>query len=224
MPTNSDQTSTKRISYFGGPIMTGQVNLYHCYYGDWSNRTEWNKDGKGIELIEDFARNIGKSDWYKINLKYNQSNGQHVSNNVVFKGGVQMGLLGVDKEHLAERDIVELANSTATAYGSKPDPNGVYFVITSPDISADRYCTTACGWHYFFRQSGVDVKYAFAGVPPAGCPCFQQTRGSPNGLVAIDAMLSTYAHELVEAVSDPLLNAWFDIDGFENADKCAVSF
>ena len=42
-------------------------------------------------------------------------------------------------------------------------------------------------------------------------------------MVAIDAMLSVYAHELVEAVSDPLLNAWFDNTGYENADKCAVS-
>jgi hypothetical protein len=34
-------------------------------------------------------------------------------------------------------------------------------------------------------------------------------------------MLSVYAHELVEMVSDPELNAWCDRYGYENADKCA---
>jgi hypothetical protein len=34
--------------------------------------------------------------------------------------------------------------------------------------------------------------------------------------------VSTYAHELLEASSDPLLNAWyFDTNGNENADQCA---
>jgi hypothetical protein len=37
-------------------------------------------------------------------------------------------------------------------------------------------------------------------------------------------MASVIAHELVEAVSDPLLNAWFDAAGNENADKCAWTF
>ena len=28
------------------------------------------------------------------------------------------------------------------------------------------------------------------------------------------------AHELAEASSDPLVNAWYDDQGYENADKC----
>ncbi len=37
-------------------------------------------------------------------------------------------------------------------------------------------------------------------------------------------MVSVTAHELVETVSDPLLNAWFDSAGNENGDKCAWVF
>ena len=37
-------------------------------------------------------------------------------------------------------------------------------------------------------------------------------------------MASVLAHELLEASSDPLLNAWFDTHGEENADKCAWKF
>ena len=37
-------------------------------------------------------------------------------------------------------------------------------------------------------------------------------------------MVSVLAHELVETLSDPLLNAWYDSQGAENADKCAWTF
>ena len=46
----------------------------------------------------------------------------------------------------------------------------------------------------------------------------------PNGNAAADAMISVIAHELAEAATDPLLNAWFDSAGYENADKCAWDF
>ena len=47
---------------------------------------------------------------------------------------------------------------------------------------------------------------------------------SPNGNAGADAMASIVAHELEEAVTDPLLNAWYDRRGYENADKCAWTF
>jgi hypothetical protein len=37
-------------------------------------------------------------------------------------------------------------------------------------------------------------------------------------------MVSVLFHELVEAHSDPELNAWYDKNGEENADKCAWNF
>jgi hypothetical protein len=36
----------------------------------------------------------------------------------------------------------------------------------------------------------------------------------------IDAALSVVAHEVAEAISDPYIDAWYDLDGLENADKC----
>jgi len=37
-------------------------------------------------------------------------------------------------------------------------------------------------------------------------------------------MASILIHELEEAVTDPNLNAWYDANGEENADKCAWTF
>ena len=37
-------------------------------------------------------------------------------------------------------------------------------------------------------------------------------------------MASVIAHEIVETVTDPQLNAWYDSRGYENGDKCAWNF
>lgn len=67
----------------------------------------------------------------------------------------------------------------------------------------------------------------FAGRADAcisGCVAPQNQNSSPNNDVATDGMISVLAHEIVEAASDPDLNAWYDASGQENADKCAWTF
>jgi hypothetical protein len=49
------------------------------------------------------------------------------------------------------------------------DPNGVYFVLTSPEVNeTSGFCTQYCGWHTHGTLNGVDIKYAFVGnrTPP----------------------------------------------------------
>jgi hypothetical protein len=214
----------------GAPVMINQVNLYHIYYGDWSDGgAAWNPSLSGQALIEDFARNVGTSNWYKTNLKYyyqatSTSTKTYIKNAVVYGGGVIDNYsLGATKKSLSDLEIRQIVvNHISDFNGGSPDPNGVYFVLTSPDVTASSgFCNKYCGWHTYTDLSTVKVKFSFTGLPPSGCACYGQTSGSPNGLLAIDAMLSVYAHELVEAVSDPQLNAWYDRSGYENADKCA---
>ncbi len=70
----------------------------------------------------------------------------------------------------------------------------------------------------------MDVKYSIVGNPDR-CPsaCEAQTV-SPNGDSGADGMASIMAHESEEAASDPDLNAWYDSNGLENADKCGWKF
>src|SRR5206468_2297507 len=80
------------------------------------------------------------------------------------------------------------------------------------------------GGHTHGTISGSDIKFAFIGNPDR-CPsaCAAQSTG-PNGNAGADGMASIISHELEEAVSDPDLNAWYDRQGMENADKCAWTF
>ncbi len=87
------------------------------------------------------------------------------------------------------------------------------------DVSQPGFCTEFCGWHTY---SG-NYKYSWVGIPAPGCGCFAQTT-SPNGDAAVDAAVSVIAHELVETVTDPMLNAWYNANGDENGDACAWNF
>jgi hypothetical protein len=101
----------------------------------------------------------------------------------------------------------------------------VYFVLTSADVSeSSGFCSQYCGWHTHVTATGNDIKYAFVGNPERCInSCAAQSAG-PNGNAGADGMVSIIAHELEEAVTDPDLDAWFDANGAENADKCAWTF
>ena len=117
--------------------------------------------------------------------------------------------------------------SAISSGGLPADSNGVYFVLTSGDVSeTSGFLTQYCGWHTYATVSGRTVQYSFVGDPAANVSaCSVQTPG-PNGkgVGNADAMVSVIAHELEESATDPQLNAWYDRRGYENADKCAWTF
>jgi Phosphate-induced protein 1 conserved region len=47
---------------------------------------------------------------------------------------------------------------------------------------------------------------------------------SPNGAADADAAASVASHELTEAITDPLLDAWYSSTGAEIGDLCAWKF
>src|SRR5207302_5741678 len=120
---------------------------------------------------------------------------------------------------LTDTQIQAVVSSAITSGALPKDSNGLYFVLTSADVTASsRFCTQYCGWHTHGTIRGSDIKYAFVGNPDR-CPsaCEQQTVG-PNGNAGAgaDGMASIIAHELEEAATDPDLNAWYDRRGYEN--------
>ena len=100
-------------------------------------------------------------------------------------------------------------------------------VLTAPGVNeTSGFLTQYCGWHTYGTYGSTNIKYAFIGdaAGPRLGNCAQQTGKSPNGDPGVDAMVSVMSHELEESASDPLLNAWYDSSGNENADKCAWTF
>lgn len=222
-PDNRGGKPAKRsngITYHGGPLMgvvgSAPVVAYYIWYGNWNGNT-------AQAILEDLAQNIAPSPYFNINTTYFDGSNAHVVNSVTFGGSTTDNYSrGTSLSDSAIQGVV----SDAITSGRLPkNTAGVYFVLTSADVTASSgFCTQYCGWHTHNTISGSDVKYAFVGNA-ARClsACAAQNNG-PNGNAGADAMASIISHELEEAVTDPDLNAWFDSRGQENADKCAWTF
>jgi hypothetical protein len=204
------------INYHGGPVMLGTTNVYFIWYGNWSGNT-------ATTILPDFASHIGGSPYFNINTTYYNGSNQHVSNAVHFGGSTTDSYSAGTS--LSDSQIQSVVSSAITSNRLPKDTNALYFVLTSSDVTASSgFCTQYCGWHTHGTIGGSDIKYSFVGNPDR-CPsaCEDQTVG-PNGNAGADGMASIMAHELEETVTDPDLNAWYDRQGAENADKCAWTF
>jgi hypothetical protein len=205
------------ISYHGGPIILGTTNVYFIWYGAWSGNT-------ATTILPDLASNIGGSPYFGINTTYTDGSGRAVTNSVAYKGSTSDAYSQGKK--LADANILAIVDKAISGGGLPYDGNGVYFVLTSADVSeSSGFCSRYCGWHtHGTLSSGANVRYSFIGNADA-CPtsCEAQTT-SPNGNAGADGMASIISHELEESVTDPDGNAWFDSRGQENADKCAWTF
>lgn len=208
--------STNGISYHGGPVMTSGPRAYVIWYGAWAGDT-------ATTILPTLLSHIGGSPYFNINSTYFNAANVHVTNAVTFAGQTT-DAYSQGASNLSDAQINAVV-TRAIANGSLPkDTGGVYFVLTSADVSKSGFLTQYCGWHTHATISGADIKYAFVGDPGANSACSMQTTTSPNGNVGADAMASVVAHELEESTTDPDLNAWFDQRGYENADKCAWTF
>jgi hypothetical protein len=204
------------IAYHGGPIMLGTTDVYLIWYGGWSGNS-------ATSILTDLASNIGGSPYFNINTTYTDGSGAHASNSVHYAGSTTDAYS--QGTSLSDSAVAAVVSSAITSGRLPSDTHGIYFVLTSSDVNeTSGFCTQYCGWHDNTTVGSAAVKYAFVGNPDR-CPssCAAQTTG-PNGNAGADGMASIVAHELEEAVTDPLGTAWYDTRGYENADKCAWTF
>jgi hypothetical protein len=204
------------IDYHGGPLILGTTNAYYIWYGNWST-------SPAVSILTNLVQHVGGSPYFNINTTYSDGSGRAVSNSVAFAGSTTDNYSRGTS--LGDNDIATIVSTAISSGGLPKDTNGVYFVLTSPDVhETSGFCTVYCGWHTSGSILGSDIKYSFVGDADQ-CPsaCAAQSPG-PNSTTGPDAMASIIAHELEEAVTDPDLNAWYDSAGNENADKCAWTF
>jgi hypothetical protein len=211
------QAGGNGINHHGGPVMLGNIRLYYIWYGVW--------DVSAKSILADFANSIGGSSYFNIETTYFDGSNTPVSNSVSY-GGSASDDYSLGKS-LSDDDVQTVVSRVLMSGSLPTDPNGVYFVLTSPDVTETSGFTTAyCAWHKWANLNGSNIKYAFVGDASAIKPeaCSVQTSASPNGNPGVDAMVSFVAHEMNKSVNDPNLTGWYDSHGDESADKCAWNF
>jgi Phosphate-induced protein 1 conserved region len=225
-PGHGSGGSGNGINYHGGPVMTAPtVNAYYIWYGNWTNGPKASDSQGSVTLLNSLldVGGLNNSGYEQINTTYYDGSNTHVSGSVV----LAQSTTDAYSQGTALSDAgVQAVVSSAISGGKLPkDTNAIYFVLTSSDVNeTSGFCTQYCGWHTHGTIAGSDIKYSFVGNPDR-CPsaCEAQTT-SPNNNSGADGMASIIAHESEEAISDPDLNAWYDVRGNENADKCAWKF
>ena len=235
-------TAVNDITFTSGlPVMTGTVNLYNIYYGNFSSESSQQMK----PLVDYFSDNIGSSDYYNIMTKYYQ-----IIQGV--KTFVSNSVKWIKSISISSNIQIPLDNSKATAIitnlistGQLPlDPNGVYAFIFKGNIPfstlyTGSWLTTWCGYHsaFYYTDGKTLIKYFITGDPStstasnaAGCKPAARIGATttPNNNVGADSIASIYAHELVEVVSN-YAGAWYWRTGGpnlgkENADLCTGSF
>src|SRR5450830_840741 len=216
--TKQARVSASKIVYHGGPVMTNTTKLYYIWYGNWASYT------KAQQILVAFGSGIGGTPAYNVNTSYTSSTGAKVVNNVQLAG--QYSDNYSKGKALSDQNILDVVTAAITSNSLPNDPNALYFVLTSPDVSeTSGFGTQYCGWHSNANIGANNVKYSFVGnattIAPSGCGV---NNPSPNGDGGADGMASVMYHELSETVSDPDGNAWYDGSGNENGDKCAWNF
>src|SRR6185437_7388642 len=79
-----------------------------------------------------------------------------------------------------------------------------------------------CAWHSWGTVGGTQIEFGFFFKLDNDAGCSVNNNGGHNGGTA--ALINVSGHELSETATDPVLNAWYDSSGAENADKCAWTF
>jgi hypothetical protein len=206
------------IDHHGGQVMPGAVHAYVIWYGDWA------KAPAKQRTITGFLGALAHSPYYAIISSYTNGVGRVLSNDVTLAGQTTDSY-SQGAANLSDGAIKDVVVSAISSGRLPKDVNGVYFVLTSSDVTKAGFLTNYCGWHSYTTIRGTSIKFSFVGDPsgPKLRSCASQTTG-PNGDAGADAMVSVIAHELEETVTDPQLDAWYDSTGAENADKCAWSF
>jgi hypothetical protein len=206
------------IYYHNGPVMHGTIHIYFIYYGSWSGNTA------AKTILEDWAAHIGGSAYFNTNTTYTDSTNAAVSNSITFGGSTTDNYS--QGSSLTDAKIFTILQAAISANRLPLDAQGIYFVLTSADVAeTSGFCNVYCGWHTYGTISSVKIKYSFVGNHDR-CPssCEAIPNNDPNGNPGADGMISAMSHELEEAATDPLLNAWYDNDGNENADLCAYNY
>ncbi len=126
---------------------------------------------------------------------------------------------------ITDADIAAKAQEVAALNGWPSGLNSLFMIYTSKgedvcdDSSASSQCanTDYCGYHSYTDQTSPTLIYA---IMPYGDPVGCGGAKTPNNNPAAEAAMNTASHEITEAITDPLIDAWATADGEEIADIC----
>jgi hypothetical protein len=202
-----------RLTNHGGKVLTSPT-IYSIFYGN----NYWNLSN--IAVFNKFLYDLGDS------IYMENTRNQLEGGSSEFMGSSIINNNGNLSANITSSMFASLINQQVSKgqFGAV-DSEAIFVLIA--DFYTSRfiknYNTKLCGYHSYYTDS-FNIKRVFAVVGMGGSGCAWNLgstyTSTPTQNKYIDAAISVVAHEVAEAISDPYIDAWYDLDGLENADKC----
>jgi hypothetical protein len=215
------------LQYNGGPVEATSSKNFLIFWEPTGSVVATNYNA----TLAQFFGDVGGSSLYGVATQYYQTSGSTQQNiaNSSSVGGTWTDTTAYSSGTLQDSDIQAEVNKAIAANHWPTGVGNEYFVFLAQGenecMGGSCSFSSYCAYHGDYASSGATVLYAampYAGTDLGGCG-IQSGSGTPNG-AATDAEISVASHEMMETVTDPLLNAWFDASGSEIGDKCAYTY
>jgi hypothetical protein len=236
----TSSTQVNPLTYHGGGVFSSPYRIYDIY---------WVPPGYGVaagyqSTIDGFVQNVAADSGKTSNVFYSDTQyadgaGNHVPYAVSFGGSATatdpFPASGCSDSAvpagpcLADTQVASEIQSVAAAHGWTVGYPNIFVILMPKDVGncasyssggLEGYCsfTKTCAWHH--QWGGL----YFAVQPYVGNRSGCQTGQSPSGSYDADQAINTMSHELNESVTDPAGGSWYDVNGYENGDKCSWNF
>ncbi|MGB9182749.1 MAG: hypothetical protein WCB67_01685 [Solirubrobacteraceae bacterium] len=231
---NSILGTATNMTYNGGPVMHTDAN-YSIYW----EPSGYSTPASYKSIIDGYFTNVAgangaTSNDYSVATQYPDGSG-------AFSYGASFGWRILDTNPypasgcssgtgpcITDAQLQTELNNVISSHGLPRGTGNLYFVyfpsgVTTCFDSTGSQCSgnVYCAYHSSVGSGSSTTLYAnmpYDGV--SGCESGQY----PNGDVAADSELNVTSHENIEAITDPLGNAWYDLTGQEIGDKCNFNF
>ena len=211
------QPNSNLLFHSGGSVMAGTAHVFAIFWEPTGSTVSTNYNA----LIERFVPDLGASGLYHNNVQYTGVNGT-ISNMVL--SGVFVDTAPYPSNPISDAQVQAEVTHAKTVNGWASSIDNIFPVFTAKNenICLGNSCsfTTFCGYHNFFGSNTLYAALPYTGTNLSACG----VPVSPNHDFDADSTINVLSHELNEAATDPLLNAWFDSSGNEIGDKCNFNF
>jgi serine protease len=236
------------MAYFGGHVQV-QPRIYLVYWG-WGQAGSFDHTTAGMPasdpdgaaaLMTAFVKALGGTEWAGSQTQYYQDVGgwkQHIDNPADQFGGAWFDNTNPIHDNVSGLELAQEAERAVAHFGVTDLLNS-QFVIATPQKRNEQGFNDGvgyCAWHDYTQPQyypGVKAGIAFTNMPYVlnmGSSCGQNSVNTAFYAGRLDGFTIVVGHEIEETVTDPgaetvidgkPLGAWYDLSGWENADKCA---
>lgn len=220
--TNAQKRAVNpNLTYRGGIVMTNAV-IKSIFWGTNWMYSSFHKDK--LDSMDLFFNGLSGSNYIKTGSEYYGTNGR-ATTKATYNGrwvdttSASAVAEGGNPQYNA---LVNKICSIMTNQWNTIDPNGMSYIPVFVDIPRPSNMGY-CAWHSYAYCGSKRFQFGFHWNMDNDPACDPRDTLNLRSQGA-SAIANVAGHEVLEAITDPLLNSWLDSNSYENADKCSWKF